>query len=55
MSIKEMEKLFGKYKRLRFVSIGEYENSYVSDERWSAAQCKAERDAVYFQLQQVAR
>ena len=52
MSIKEMEKLFGKHKRLRFVSIGEYESFYVSDEWWSAAQCKAERDAVYFQLQQ---
>lgn len=52
MIVPEMEKLFGKHMRLRFVGIGEYKASYVSDERWSAAQCKRERDAVYFQLQQ---
>ena len=54
MTISEMKKLFGKHKRLRFVRVGKYEASYVSDERWSWQQCKRERDAVYFRLEQMA-
>lgn len=54
MTVSKMEKLFGKHKRLSFVSIGKYVASYISDKRWSWQQCKRERDAVYFRLEQFA-
>ena len=47
-----MEKVFGKHRRLRFVSNGEFRGSYVSDDRWSWQQAKAVRDDCYRGLQQ---